>query len=326
MTKRGTYFVQDKQYLGNEIFNLNNKKLNRDNCLKPLVLLKKEFLKQGFDLATQDLNPLSSSDFAIYSDMPCNHNFENSNSYLIIWENEVNLKRNWDKKNYIFFKKIFTWNDELVDNNFFFKINIPHHLTKEKVETKTSFCCLVAGNKISHHRNELYSKRREVIKWFEEERPNLLSLYGPNWDKIIFNNRYLNFISSKLNLKVRNRIYKGLIDNKTKQLSKYKFSICFENAKNYNGYITEKIFDCFCSSVVPVYLGPPNILDYLPENCFIDYNKFSSVKSLCEYLQNMTDETYNEYIDNINYYLNSESIKQFSIDNFTSTIIKNIEI
>lgn len=326
MIRKATFFVENKVYLGNEIFNLNNKKLNRDNCLMPGILLKEKFLKLGFDLATQDLNPLSSSDFVIYSDIPNNHNFENSNSYLIIWESEVILKRNWDKKNYVFFKKIFTWNDELVDNTFFFKINFPHHLTKEKIEAKTSFCCLVAGNKISNHPNELYSKRREVIKWFKEVKPNLLSLYGPNWNRIIFKNKYLNFISLKLNLKFRNKIYKGLIENKTKHLGKYKFSICFENAKNYPGYITEKIFDCFCSNVLPVYLGPPNTLDYLPENCFIDYNKFNSVESLCEYLQNMTDETYSEYLENIDHFLNSESIKQFSIDNFISTIIKNIEI
>ena len=94
MIKKATFFVENKIYLSNEIFNLNNKKLNRDNCLFPGTLLKKEFLKLGFDLSTQDINPVKSSEFVIYSDIPDNHNFENKNSYLIIWESEVILKRN----------------------------------------------------------------------------------------------------------------------------------------------------------------------------------------------------------------------------------------
>jgi len=326
MIKKATFFVENKIYLSNEIFNLNNKKLNRDNCLFPGTLLKKEFLKLGFDLSTQDINPIRSSEFVIYSDIPYNHNFENKNSYLIIWESEVILKRNWDKNNYVFFKNIFTWNDALVNDNFFVKINFPHHLIQEKKEVKTLFCCLIAGNKISNHPNELYSRRKEVINWFKKVKPNSLDLYGPNWNRIVTNNKYLNKILLRLNIKIRNKIYKGLIQKKSKHLSKYKFAICFENAKNYPGYITEKIFDCFCSNVVPVYLGPPNILTYIPESCFIDFNKFNSVESLYEYLQNMTDEDYNEYLKNIDLFFNSESIKQFSIENFISTIIKNIKL
>jgi hypothetical protein len=40
----------------------------------------------------------------------------------------------------------------------------------------------------------------------------------------------------------------------------------------------------------------------------------------------MSDVTYNEYIENINIFVNSESIKQFNIETFVSTITKNIEI
>jgi len=325
MIKKATFFVNNFLYLDNEVFNLKNKRLNRDNCLLPGVLLKYELEKQGFDLCTQDINPIIDSEFVIYSDLPSNHTFENPNSYLIIWESEVIINRNWDKKNFKYFKKIFTWNDEYVDNDVFFKINFPHHLIREDLEKKSSLCCLVAGNKVSSHPNELYSKRLEVIKWFEKHKPSELDLYGPNWDKLVLENRYLNYISFKLNLKVNNKVYRGLIGNKTKDLGKYKFSICFENAKGYPGYITEKIFDCFCSNIVPVYMGPPNILDYIPGNCFINYNSFDTINLLVDFLEEMSDATYNEYLKNINNFLNSDSIKQFSIENFVSVITKNIE-
>ena len=326
MIRKATFFVNNKVYLDNEVFNLKNKFLNRDNCLLPGLVLKNEFEKLGFDLSTQDKNPIKESEFVIYSDFPSNHNFDNPNSYLIIWETEVIINQNWEKKNFKYFKKIFTWNDEYVDNDVFFKINFPHHLIREDLNKKSSFCCLVAGNHVSSHPNELYSKRLEVIKWFEKHKPSELDLYGPNWNRLVFKNRYLNYISFKLNLKVKNKVYRGLIGNKTKDLGKYKFAICFENAKGYPGYITEKIFDCFCSNIVPVYMGPPNILDYIPENCFINYNSFDTINLLVDFLEEMSDVTYNEYIKNINNFLNSDSIKQFNIEIFVSTITKNIEI
>lgn len=326
MIKKATFFVSNKVYLNNEIFNLKNKLLNRDNCLLPNYVLKSEFDKLGFDLSTQDKNPIKDSEFVIYSDVPSKHAFEHPNSYLIIWESEVIINRNWDKNNFKYFKKIFTWNDEFVDNDVFLKINFPHHLNREELEEKSSFCCLVAGNKVSSHPNELYSNRLEVIKWFEKYKPNKLDLYGPNWDRLVFENRYLNHISLKLNLKVKNKVYRGLIENKIKGLKKYKFAFCFENAKNYPGYITEKIFDCFCSNIIPIYIGPPNILDYVPENCFINYNSFASINLLVDFLEEMTDVTFNEYLKNINDFLKSESIKQFSIETFVSTLVENIEI
>ena len=39
--------------------------------------------------------------------------------------------------------------------------------------------------------------------------------------------------------------YKGETPNKIETLSKYKFSICFENTSSEPDYISEKIFDCF---------------------------------------------------------------------------------
>jgi hypothetical protein len=45
--------------------------------------------------------------------------------------------------------------------------------------------------------------------------------------------------------------YKGKIDSKKDTLEKYKFSICYENARDTPGYITEKIFDCFFAANSP---------------------------------------------------------------------------
>ncbi|MCL1721757.1 glycosyltransferase family 10, partial [Vibrio parahaemolyticus] len=53
----------------------------------------------------------------------------------------------------------------------------------------------------------------------------------------------------------RYKSYKGSVESKTHTLKNYKFCICFENAQMIEGYITEKIFDCFFSATVPIYWG-----------------------------------------------------------------------
>lgn len=56
-----------------------------------------------------------------------------------------------------------------------------------------------------------------------------------------------------------------------KTFNQYKFIICFENS-NTNGYITEKIFNVFCSRSIPIYNGPPDIDNYINPNSYLHYD------------------------------------------------------
>ena len=51
------------------------------------------------------------------------------------------------------------------------------------------------------------------------------------------------------------------------------FVLCLENSMMKN-YITEKIHDGFSSDRVVLYLGNPDIEDYVPSNCFINLNDY----------------------------------------------------
>lgn len=67
--------------------------------------------------------------------------------------------------------------------------------------------------------------------------------------------------------------------SKVETLGEYLFCYCLENQGGTKGYITEKIFDCFFSGSVPVYLGPTNITDYIPSSCFVDFSNFRSIEA-----------------------------------------------
>ncbi|EFA76415.1 glycoside hydrolase family 18 protein [Heterostelium album PN500] len=79
-------------------------------------------------------------------------------------------------------------------------------------------------------------------------------------------------------------------------ISKYKFYMALEN-HNCFGYISEKVFQCLVSGVVPVYMGHDSTFDLLPPGSFINGKAFNSTKSLADYLTylNNNDEEYLKY-------------------------------
>lgn len=325
--------VVDEYYKKNRIFDINDKISNRDNCLYSFFALKEELKRNNIDLSTQDINSIEESDIVIYNEMPQDLSLEKniSKSYLLLFETELIKKENWNFEKHKYFNKIFTWNDDFVDNIKYFKFNFSHkipEIVEFDIQDKSKLFTIIAGNKKSNDKRELYSKRIEAIRWFEKNHPEDFDLYGIGWDKKTFGGklRPLNrfgFLRSLFSEAYPS--YRGKVDSKSDTLSKYKFSICYENAKDISGYITEKIFDCFFAGCVPVYWGAPNVTDYIPENCFIDKRKFEKYDELYSYLKNMSAEEYQNYLRNIEKFLKSEKINQFSAEYFAGKIAKVVQ-
>ena len=297
-------------------------------------LLKKKLKENDIDLSTQDINFPPESQIIIYSDVPGRLKILKEKdiykSYLIIWECEVIRPINWNLKTHKYFKKIFTWNDNFIDNKKYFKINGPNKIP-DKVEfdlkNKKKLCAVIAGHKFKKHPLELYTERLKAIRWFEQNHPENFDLYGIGWDKYYFKG-----ILSRLNrFDVLRKIikpiypsYKGPIKSKKEIYKKYKFAICYENARDIPGYITEKIFDCFFAGCVPVYWGAPNITDHIPVNTFIDRRKFGTYEELYNYLKNISDKEYISYLDAIKDFIKSDKIFPFSAECFAETLSSEI--
>ncbi len=341
-------FVVGDNYKKNKIFDKGDKVLNLNDFLLPFRLLQSYLKDFKINLTTHDIK--KSYDFLIYNEYR-NINYHElggiKHLYLIIFECEAIKIDNWDLLKHINFNKIFTWNDDFNDKKKYIKFYWPNHIPDAfslPENNKTHFCSIIAGNKINFHKNELYSERIKAINWFEKNHITEFDLYGIGWDsgidrllirylkKNYYVHKLLNIILFKLEkIKIIRKIirqefksYKGKLDNKNETLKKYKFSICYENAKGYPGYITEKIFDCFLAGCVPVYLGAPNITDFIPANTFIDKRKYKTYEELYAFMKNMTDKDYSSYLKNIEKFLNSREAKKFSSENFAKTIINEI--
>lgn len=229
--------------------------------------------------------------------------------YLMLFECDVIKPDNWDIDYHRHFDRIFTWNDDLIDGQRYVKINFAAELKRpyefsalKQTFAQRKLATVIAGAKVSRHPNELYSERVRAIRWFEHNAPADFDLYGMGWDAASYPS------------------YKGPVDDKLATLSDYRFSICYENARDIPGYITEKALDCLRAGTVPVYLGAPNITRWIPADCFIDLRRFGSYPELHGALSGMQAAEHGAYLDRIAAFLNGPGVHPFSSECFVDTV------
>jgi hypothetical protein len=339
---RKASYVTAAVYQKNEMFNLANPVLNKDDVLVPFVRLREKLAEKGYDLATQDIHPIEDSELVVFFDMPVSIPDKKPGQlfYLLAYESIAVLPRNFNRERYQHFDRVFTWADDFVDGTKVIKINYTFRLEPREFlprHERTKLVCLVSNNKLSPHKNELYSERVRAIHWFEKHQPQDFDLYGMGWD-YSFGGYYIMKLQEKLPpfrwgwsllraLRIDRLIsrkyhtYLGPLSPKIPKLREYQFNICFENVSGVRGYITEKIFDCFLAGCVPVYLGAPNISDHIPENCYVDQRRFRSYDELYRHLKNMSDAEYQGYLDGIRDFLRSEKSRAFEAESFGDIIV-----
>lgn len=289
--------------------------------------LQKEFIKQNNELVTFNVfNAESEYDVVIENGI---QSFAHPNKYLLMIESPHVRPQDWNLRKHTDYKKIFTWDDGLVDNKIYFKLNYAFDIPSSipKLFANKKLCCTIAGNKSADHPDELYSKRVELIRWFEHYHINDFDLYGTKWDEYRFGFSFLGRFLNKIKfLKKQNHFpsYKGLVDSKFETMQKYKFAICYENIKDQPGYITEKIFDCLFAGCVPVYWGANNVSEYIPQECFIDKNDYKTFEELYEYMNGMDEVRYMKHLDAIETFLNSQQANPFRAKTFANTIVSEI--
>lgn len=278
-----------------------------------------------FDVLYYVEGKIPDANLYIYFDMPYpwrlqvwNKIVKNKNM-LFIFEPSIIQPFQYNKFFLSFFKEVYTYNDDIIDNKKFFKHYFPQSLNdiniKERNFDQKRFLILINSNKFPlnpfhkicflSNEKELYSERKKALNFFDKTIPNKFHLYGVGWNK-----------PQKFNLKQKlfgfkkYKTYKGPIDQikKIKLLSQYKYSLCFENSTNNNGYISEKIFDCFKAKCVPIYWGSNNIKKYIPKECFIDFRDFMDYAKLLTYLQSINKKKYDDYINNIKSLLKNKKI------------------
>lgn len=239
--------------------------------------------------------------------------------------------------------KIYKSNYEL--DTVIFQYPQSHSEILEKYWGRTNRQLLVMINSYRYSRlkkNEFYSERLKILNYFFKK--DSFDLYGRDWNKLS-GNLVRNFIESLLwslkwfnnrrikdffvSIPIRSKLKKVTPSiDKYETLSKYKFAICFESM-GIEGFISEKIFECFFCGTIPIYLGDPKITDKIPEDTFIDFRNFRNYDHLFNYINNMNEDKYNTYINNIRNFIASNSYypftKEYFADKFYKDVISDME-
>lgn len=298
------------------------------------AVLKDELAKHAFHIRTIDKGSIAQSEYIIFCDAPKSYQNEifkgvyhqvcrsekffqdwlksgmRSRMVLVLLESPFVMPENYDKSLHEYAALIFTYADDWVDNRKYFKIFYPQPLPPQNPYTvhfaEKKMYVMVAGNKFSPVTGQLYSERRKAIEYFDGKSGEVFDLYGAGWEGCGY------------------QCYKGRIEGKLAVLSQYKYCICYENGA-VNGYITEKIFDCFFAGCVPVYLGAPNVTEYIPANTFIDARRFADYEEMHRYIGSIDESEYNTYLSNIKQFLYSDAFQKFTYTHFAHTLLRIME-
>lgn len=326
---------------------------NRDNCLEPMRVLQKIALSKNIEIHTADVTDSLGlkPDFNLYVESVPVDNVSSGINCLLLLETPLTVPLN---ANYSFlnqFDLIFTWDLELLNlaksgalwpvmpRPNFVEIRIPNPVPNLFSESaigfleRPQFCCLIGSNRHAntYDDRELYSERVRAIRWFESNTNGQFYLYGNGWNvpqkrlgslgKLVYRlEKVVPFLLGKPVFPS----YQGPAVSKQEVLGKTRFCICYENARDISGYLTEKIFDCLFAGCIPIYWGEPHIEKWLPPECFIDFRKFASYQDLYQYISSMTEEDFIKMQIAGRKFVSSEAFQIHSSQSFAKIIVETI--
>lgn len=293
-------------------------------------LLKKELYKKGIFIGTQDCFKDKIPDLCMH--FTSFKKTQGKVNYFLLPEHELIVPENKKKYKDNFYDKVFCQYDKLIDNKKFFKLNYPFSIDPKidkEFANRPLLFSMIASNKSCKLKSKkiLYQKRYEIINWFEENANKSFQLYGNDWNLPPKQNGFIGRIKNYINQKFNNqnllKTYKGTVKKKSDILSSTKFTFCIENVEE-NGYMSDIIFDAFNNGCIPIYLGPLNIKDYIPEESFINLRNFDDLSDLYKFLENYSEnnyiKAYSELIKKI------QKIKsEFSNEIFVNILLKHIQ-
>lgn len=112
----------------------------------------------------------------------------------------------------------------------------------------------------------------------------------------------------------------GVTPDKFETLRQYDFALVFEN-EAMRGYVTEKAFEAMVAGCVPIYLGCPDVMDFVDQDCFIHVRDSQNPLDLAQRINRADLLAHRQAIAE---YLKSERFKQFTAKAFADRLISKV--
>ncbi|MBZ0302424.1 MAG: hypothetical protein K8J31_21940 [Anaerolineae bacterium] len=352
---------QSHHFEHDRLFDASDSRLNRDDALAPFLYIRDMFEQRGISVHTADYllrgEHLCTQNIFFSLGLTDHYRLLAKRDDVILSAFfalecpivEPSIYRELNTAQH-YFNRIFTWSDSPSLERFVggplrcetYHWPQAYEQIHENIwsQTDRQFLVMINSNKLPRvYWQELYTERLKAVDFFS--RTGDIDLYGIGWEKpssrvgktwepwtlrrlrYQWVEQWQKFRPDPLLVAAR-RVYKGMIPSKAETLGQYTFAICFENMI-INGWITEKIFDCFFAGTVPIYWGAPNIQEMIPKDCFIDMRDFSGYAQLRDYLKALSSDAIQEYRENARDYLRSPQFQLFSKKTFAEHFLRAVE-
>jgi hypothetical protein len=295
-------------YSADKLFDVSNPVLNRDDSLLPYALVKEEYARAGIEMHTGDLLPAKPAamkcDYYSLGMLDGIQELKKRDDVnlraFVIFEPPVVEPRLYHALPELTaaFNQVYVHNVhgdgyamDGVDASRLRKLYWPqprHDVILDYWERRERQRRIVVinGNHVPRKvPNELYSKRIEAMAALAST--GKIDLYGRGWER--WWSRASMWWPYWRNRRALMSIYRGACASKYEVLASYDFSLCFENMA-MQGYVTEKIFDCFYAGTIPLYLGASDIENLVPRDAYIDCRKFTNWHDMLNYVENLPQD------------------------------------
>lgn len=328
---RAAYYTRDPSWRNNNMFDVASNISSHNNEVAIHARLKSFLKDKGIDLNTHDLyQNQDKADFWIVADPDWNFfktafkkRLRLSKSILFISEPSVTNPK-WSKlfSSYSkLFGSVLTWNPEIASRGknyvrYYFPTIFDQSLYNNyKNMVKINLCLMVHSNKVSGVKGQLYSLRRDIIRYFEKRGDGLFDLYGYGWNT----SRNVQPFFTKL--------YKGTTPSKMQTFAQHAFVFCIDNSI-VPGYITYDPFLAMAAGSVPIYMPMPDSHYYIPSDTYINFNDFKdNLDGLVDYLQEFVKDGRWEICRQKGWeFINSEAFYPFTVKNFCESVYHAISL
>lgn len=298
--------------------------------------LRDRFAREGVELNTRDVNEGRQVAFELH--LNAQRRVDHPRSYAYLYEDPIVRPINAERSALARYRQVFTSNEDLVDGDRILRLDYPNDLAPRAVpgfEQRDLFCVMIASNKalLHPHPRNLHQQRVDAIRCFERIAPHRFTLYGHGWDIPPVRPGAWGRLVKRLN-EWRRRwrpgaapafpSWRGTIVRKHEILDRAHFSICYENSRGSPGYLSEKIFDCFTSGCVPVYIGTTHAQAPVPAACYIDADAFRTCEALLEFLEAVDADRFAAYQAAMRDFLASPQAQRFTNTYWCETLVRTI--
>jgi alpha(1,3/1,4) fucosyltransferase len=309
---------------------------NGGDFFLPWRQLRERFAMEGVELNTRDVNAGREVEFELH--LNAQRSVDHPLSYAYLYEDPIVRPINGDLVELARYRKLFTSNEDLIDDEHVLSLAYPNDLTLREVpdfRQRDLFCVMIASNKalLRPHPRNLHHRRVEAIRFFEQQAPDRFALFGQGWDIPAVVPGHLGRIAKRIH-EWRRRLapgapaafpsWRGTVDRKHEVLDRARFSICYENSRGSPGYLSEKIFDCLTSGCVPVYIGTSHSRPPIPEDCFIDGDQFNTPHEMLAYIERIDAGHFAMFQQSIREFLASPEAQRFTNTYWCETLVARI--